>query len=160
MFDKFTERARHVILFARVEASQLGTLVINTEHLLIGILREFPSVFSDLGGDPTKTKSVEDEMRSQIVRGETIPTAVDMPLSDTAKHVLQDAVAEAARLNHPNVTVHHLMVAILHEENSVAAQILLQNGLDTAKARQKLVELGSFEEPYAPPPDIRLDDMR
>jgi ATP-dependent Clp protease ATP-binding subunit ClpC len=160
MVDKFTERARHVIFFARVEASLLGSPVINTELLLIGILREYPRVFADLGGDPTLTKSVEDETRNQIVRGKRIPKAIDMPLSDAARQVLLYAVDEAARLNHPKVTVHHLMVGILRDENSLATQILLQSGLNLNKASEKLAELGSLEEEYAPPPwDMGLEDM-
>src|SRR5262249_45324573 len=145
---------------ARVEASQLGAPLINTELLLLGILREFPGVFADLGGDPALTKTVEDETRSQIVRGEKIPTTFDMALSDAAKRVLQYAFDETLRLNHPNVTVHHLMVAILHEDNSVAAQILSKYGLNMAQATDKLVELGALEGSYAPPPwDMGFEDL-
>jgi ATP-dependent Clp protease ATP-binding subunit ClpC len=98
MFDKFTERARRVIFFARLEASLLGSPVIDTELLSIGVFREYPRVFEDLGGNPMLTKSVEDETRSKIFRGERIPTAVDMALTDSGSQVRQYAVDEAAAL--------------------------------------------------------------
>jgi ATP-dependent Clp protease ATP-binding subunit ClpC len=157
MFDKFTERARRVIFFARHEASQFGCPQIETELLLLGIFREYPRVFEDLGGNAELTQGVESETRSKIAPGEKIPTNVDMPLSDGSRRVLQHAVDEMVRLNHPKVSVHHLMVAILHEENSSAAQILLKSGLDLSNARERLVQLGLPEEPYAPPPDIKGD---
>jgi ATP-dependent Clp protease ATP-binding subunit ClpC len=142
MFEKFTEQARRVIFFANIEAREFGAPTIDTELLLIGIFREYPKVLEDLGGDPLLSKTVENEIRSKIVHRDKIPTTVDLPLSDACKRVLECALNETPRLNHPKVTVHHLMVAILHEESSVAAQILMKSGLSIAGASQKLVELG------------------
>jgi hypothetical protein len=157
MFDKFTERARRVIFYARFAASELGCPEIDTDLLLLGILREYPSVLESLGAAPGITDDIKAEVRARHAGGKKIPTNVDLPLSDEAKRVLQSAMDKMIRLNHPNIQVHHLVLGILSEEQGFAAQILMKSGVVQADTKQKLSDLGSVPEPNVPPPSGNFD---
>ena len=137
MFERYTEQARRTIFFARYEASQFGCSFIETEHLLLGLFRE-DKALAQLLGSYRKLEA----MRSSITRrGTTAPpisTSVDLPLSNESKRVLTYAAEEADRMNNKDISTVHLLLGLLREEKSFAAQLLRDQGLtlDLVRAQQ------------------------
>jgi ATP-dependent Clp protease ATP-binding subunit ClpC len=81
MFERFTERARRAVFFARYEAGEYGNPVIGTEHLLLGVLREDRGLLASLPGRFDAVDDIRTEIESGLTQGERIPTSVEMPLS-------------------------------------------------------------------------------
>src|SRR5215831_13076894 len=125
MFERYTESARRVIFFARYEASLAGTQAIDPEHLLLGITREDKSLLKQL----LPNGSI-DKMRSRIMQHlpghEAIPTAVELPLAPETKRVLHYAHEESDRLSDRHIGTEHLLLGLMREERSMAAQILFE----------------------------------
>ena len=140
MFERFTEKARRVVFFARYEASNYGSHYIETEHLLLGLLREDHALvarFRFLG--QTKVDSeIRTEIESRIGRGEPFATSVEVPLSTDSKKVLNLAAKEAERLGHRYIGTEHMLLGLLAVEGSLAAQILHARGLRLAEIRGEL----------------------
>ena len=136
MFERFTEGARRALFFARYEASVLGSVSIETEHLLLGLIRE-PTEVTGLIFAETRLplEDFRKEIESRTTLREKVPTSVEIPFSAEVKRVLQYAAAEADRLLHNDVNAEHLLLGILREEGSVAASVLVEKGmrLDTAR---------------------------
>jgi uncharacterized protein (TIGR03435 family) len=156
MFDRFTSRALQVLFYARSEVSRLGSSAIEPEHLLLGVLTE--------GKGPgcrilARTGGTLDDFRSDIVGRligrEKISESDDIPFSVSCKRVLQYAADEADRLSHNHVGTEHLLLGLLREERSVAAEVLAARGLRIEAVREAIVELLSSDEqpePPGPPP--------
>jgi ATP-dependent Clp protease ATP-binding subunit ClpC len=98
VFEKYTERARRVVFFARYEASDFGSEYIETEHLLLGTLREDRALWVRLLKAPLTAQSIREQVERQLPRREKISTSVDLPLSRECKRVLAHAAEEAERL--------------------------------------------------------------
>ena len=128
MFDRYTEKARRVIFFARYEASQLGCLHIETEHLLLGLLREDEELAELFRQAPGGIEAVRSRIEAQYSAREKVPASVDMPLSSGSKRVLAYAIEVADGLNHQHVGLKHLRLALLREETCLAAVILRERG--------------------------------
>ncbi len=143
MFERYTEKARRVIFFARYEASQYGSPYIETEHLLLGLFREDHTLTRKFLGEKGGTQSLRDEIESQITIRERISTSVEVPLSVESKHILNNAAAEAERLGNKHVGTEHLLLGILHEDGSLAARLLTERGLTLAWLREELARLSS-----------------
>jgi ATP-dependent Clp protease ATP-binding subunit ClpC len=124
MFERYTEKARRMIFFARYEASQYGSPYIETEHFLLGLLREDPALCKQFLGPTSIAGEIRTEIERQIVRGERISTAVEIHLTSECKKVLNQAAEEAERLGHRHVGTEHLLVGMLRVEGSLAAQLL------------------------------------
>ncbi len=129
MFERYTEKARRVIFFARYEASQYGSPYIETEHLLLGLLREdHPLVRRVLGsgGNPPEPslESIRGKVAQRGMLGQKSPTSVDLPLSNESKRVLAYAAEEAEGLAHKHIGTEHLLLGLLREKKSFAAQLL------------------------------------
>jgi hypothetical protein len=122
MFERYTEKARRVIFFARYEASQYGSRSIETEHLLLGLLREDRALRQRLR--PGVAESIRKVIESKITRGEWIPTHIEVPLSAESKQALNFAHEEAERLAHKHVGTEHIILGLLRLEKSMAATIL------------------------------------
>ncbi|MGH9737783.1 MAG: orotate phosphoribosyltransferase [Candidatus Acidiferrales bacterium] len=137
MFERYTEKARRVIFFARFEASQYGSPYIETEHLLLGLLREDRRLANLLSADAS-TESIRKEIESRITVRERISTSVEVRLTQECKRILNYSAEEAERLGHKHVATEHLLLGILREEKCLAADILQQGGLRLATAREKL----------------------
>lgn len=140
MFQRFTENARRAIFFARYEASQSGVPYIDTEHLLLGLMREDrPLTQMLLPGRP------EEEIRAAVEkRGgprEAIPSSADLPLSSESKRVLSYAVEESDAFSHPYVGTEHLLLGLLRQEKTQAGEFLLQHGLKLPTARRAVAAL-------------------
>jgi len=136
MFEKYTEAARRVIFFARYEVSQFGGTKIETEHLLLGLLRVNKDLIRRFAAD---WKSIGDSLREIAVctyAGQKTPTTIDMPLSDECKRILAYASEEAERLSHSHIGPEHLLLGILREPDSAAAQVLKGHGVQLLAVRK------------------------
>jgi ATP-dependent Clp protease ATP-binding subunit ClpC len=147
MFERYTEKARRVIFFARYEASQFGSPYIETEHLLLGLLREDKALthrfLRALGSAESIRKQIEDKA---VVR-EKVATSVDLPLSNESKRAMAYAAEEAERLSDKHIGTEHLLLGLLREEKSFAAELLREHGLRLEQVRQSLRELSAGSEP-------------
>jgi uncharacterized protein (TIGR02246 family) len=141
MFDRFTEKARRTIFFARYEASQYGSPYIETEHLLLGLLREDRRLTRRLLPTLEQSGPVRDEIEAHIEKRKWIPTSVEVPLTSECKHILKFAVEEADRLGHRHVGNEHLLLGILHEGECFAARILKARGVELLSIRKELARV-------------------
>lgn len=138
MFERYTEKARRVIFFGRYEASQMGSPYIETEHLLLGILREDKELVLRFIKSHGAIKSIHEEVERYANKDVNIPTSVDLPLSNEGKHVLEHAAKEAELLSHKYVGTEHLLLGILCEEKCFAAELLRDRGLSLLPARDAI----------------------
>jgi ATP-dependent Clp protease ATP-binding subunit ClpC len=142
MFERYTERARRVLFFARYEASQLGSVSIETEHLLLGLIREGKGLTSRIfQRSHLSLDSIRKEVEGRTVFREKVSTSVEIPFSGETKRVLQYAAEEADRLLHSYIGTEHLLLGILREERSVAASILMEKGMRLNSVRDDIVQL-------------------
>jgi len=142
MFERYTERARRVLFFARYEASQLGSISIETEHLLLGLIREGKGLTSRIfQRSHLSLETIRKEIEGRTVFREKVSTSVEIPFSQETKRVLQHAAEEAERLMHNYIGTEHLLLGILREEQSVAATILMEKGMRLASVREDIVQL-------------------
>jgi ATP-dependent Clp protease ATP-binding subunit ClpC len=147
MFERYTEKARRVIFFARYEASQFGESYIQTEHLLLGLLREDKALTNRFLRSHASVESIRKQIEQHTAIREKIATSVDLPLSDECKRVLAYAAEEAERLGHKHIGTEHLLLGLLREENCFAAAVLKERGLKLETLRAELVK--SPPEPVA-----------
>jgi uncharacterized protein (TIGR02246 family) len=141
VFERYTQSARRVIFFARYEASQYGSLSIDTEHLLLGLFREDKRLARKVLRRPGAAESIRRDIEACTMRGERIPVSVEIPLSMESKRVLQYASDSAEKLGHRQVDSVHLLLGILREEGCVAARILRQYCVGADMIEQKSKEL-------------------
>ncbi len=137
MFERFTEKARRVIFFGRYEASQVGSPYIETEHLLLGLLRE-DNVLNRRFLPPNALENIRVEIQKNTLVREKTSTSTDLPLSNESKRVLEYALEEADRLHHKHIGTEHLLLGLLREEKALAAQALHTCGLTLEKVREEL----------------------
>jgi len=136
MFERFTEKARRIIFFARYEASQFGSPYIETEHLLLGLLREDKGLCRRFRiGSPD---SMRQEVEQHTTLREKTATSIDLPLSNESKRVLGYAAEEADRLNHKHIGTEHLLLGLLREKKSFAAELLSSRGVKLEEVREDL----------------------
>ena len=151
MFERYTETARRVIFFARFEASQLGSQAIEAEHVLLGLLRDSSLVERLFRTPRSETESIRKEIEAGSSVGEKLPASVDLPLSTSAKCVLRNAADESQRLGHGYIGSEHLLVGILREEKTTAAQILHDRGLSVDNVRQAIFVVQEPGQPLTDP---------
>jgi hypothetical protein len=138
MFERYTEKARRVIFFARYEASQYGSPVIATEHLLFGLLREDRALLRRFVGGVDLEVEIRTAIERVITRGKMISTSVEVPLSAESRRILQFAGEEAERLGHRHVGTEHILLGILRLPNSVAAKPLIARGAKPDAIRHQI----------------------
>src|ERR1041385_8519261 len=139
MFEGYTEKARRVIFFARYEASQFGAQAIEAEHILLGLLREDKQLTQKFFRSPHSTvESIRREIESRTPLRDKVSASVDLPLSANAKRVLSYAADESERLGHRHIGTEHLLLGILREDKSSAAEILYERGLRLNQIRDDL----------------------
>jgi ATP-dependent Clp protease ATP-binding subunit ClpC len=142
MFERYTERARRVLFFARYEASQLGSISIETEHLLLGLIREGKGLTSRIfARSHLSLEGIRKDIEGRTVFREKMSTSVEIPFSTETKRVLQFAAEEADRLLHNYVGTEHLLLGLLREERSVAASLLVEKGMRLNTVREDVVQL-------------------
>ena len=138
MFERYTEKARRVIFFARYEASQFGSPYIETEHLLLGLLREDKALTNRFLRSHASIESIRKQVEGHIPVREKVSTSVELPLSQECKRVLAYAAEEAERLTHKHIGTEHLLLGLLREDKSFAAEILHERGLRLSTLREEL----------------------
>jgi len=142
MFNRFTERARKVILLAKEEAKRFNHDYIGTEHLLLGLIGEgegvAAAVLASLGLD---TEKIRFEVEKLVEAGPNTVVSGDIPFTPKAKKVIELAMDEARALNHNYIGTEHLLLGLLREGEGVAAQVLLNLGLDLEKVRFEVMQL-------------------
>jgi ATP-dependent Clp protease ATP-binding subunit ClpC len=134
MFERYTEKARRVIFFARYEASQFGSPYIESEHLLLGIIREDKALANRFLR--SGVASIRKQVESQTPAREKTSTSVDLPLSNESTRVLAYAAEEAERLADKHIGAEHLLLGLLREEKCFAAQILTERGVHLSEVRE------------------------
>jgi ATP-dependent Clp protease ATP-binding subunit ClpC len=140
MFERFTEKARRVIFFGRYEASQFGSPYIESEHLLLGLLREDKALtarFLRLEG----LGSVREEIEKNTVARPPTSTSVDLPLSNECRRALAYASEEADALSHKHIGTEHLLMGLLREEKCFAAHLLIERGVNLEDLRKQLTQV-------------------
>ncbi len=135
MFERYTEKARRTIFYSRYEASQCGSPYIETEHILLGLLREDHSIAHRYS---LTLEQIRQEIDRVSTRRATVSTSVDLPLSNECKRVLAYAAEEAERLADKHIGTDHLFLGLLREEKSVGAELLQQHGVTLDRARLQL----------------------
>ncbi len=138
MFERYTEKARHVIFFARYEASEFGVPCIETEHLLLGLLREDNALTQRFLPSLDSVESIRQRVRAVTPARPKISTSVDLPLSHESKRVLAYAAQESAQLNRKHLGTDHLLLGLLREEDTLAATLLLEHGLAIETVREEI----------------------
>ncbi len=141
MFERFTERARRVIVWAQDEAKRLNHSAVGTEHLLLGIVREGEGVASkvleSLNISPERIRA---EIESAIGRGDRTPYE-EVAFTPRAKRVLELALDEARRLGHNYIGTEHLLLGLIREGEGVAARVLEAMGADLERVRAQVIYL-------------------
>jgi ATP-dependent Clp protease ATP-binding subunit ClpA len=145
MFECYTEKARRVIFFARYEASQYGSPYIETEHLLLGLLREDRALAKRFLGEVNAEEGIRSEIERHITSRERISTSVEVPLTLESKKVLNLSGEEADRLGHRHVGTEHLLLGLLRLEGSLASKILKARGADVAMLREQMAKVSSAQ---------------
>jgi len=138
MFERYTEKARRAIFFARYEASQNGSTYIESIHLLLGILRDNSFMFSKAGLLGTTAELAESCRRSLPASREKVSVSVDLPLSNECRDALTNALAEADQLGSESITPQHLLLGLIKASSEVSG-ILNDHGVTA----QKLCEIPS-----------------
>jgi hypothetical protein len=153
MFERYTEKARRAVFFARYEASQYGNPCIETEHLLLGLYREDRAlrvVLNETGvvqhgerrlvPDSEIRAAIEQAIGQHIGQRAPISTSTEVPLSADSKKALLFASEEADRLGQRQVGTEHMLLGLLRLEGSVAAQIVRGRGLKTEELRERITK--------------------
>jgi ATP-dependent Clp protease ATP-binding subunit ClpC len=139
MFERYTEKARRVIFFARHEASELGGSTIEPHHLLLGLFRQDQQLITRFCNITAATlDDLRDRIRATTGPSEKLPASADMPLSSQAKDVLTYAADESQQLNHRYIGTEHLLLGLLRVEHTTAAEILIEQGVDLIIVRNEL----------------------
>lgn len=155
MLERYTEKARRAIFFARYEASQFGSEFVEAEHLLLGLLREDKALAERLlpeGHDAAE--SIRQQLEAQTPPRRKVSTSVDLPLSDESKRVLAYGAEESERLRHLHIGTEHLVLGTLREPQSLAAKLLLDRGVRLERTRALAAESSpkGVEDPAGVPP--------
>src|SRR5580765_1310544 len=142
MFEKFTEKAKRILFLARYEASQQGSKVIGTEHILLGLLKEGEETTRELF---TRANVSMDLLQAELERRnpprEKLSTSVEIPFSEETKKALQFAEEEAERLMHPHIGTEHLLLGLLRLEDSLAGRMLAERGMRLFAVREDAVNI-------------------
>ncbi|HUF19112.1 MAG TPA: ATP-dependent Clp protease ATP-binding subunit [Thermoanaerobaculia bacterium] len=142
MFEKYNEKARRALFFARYEASKLGSRVIESEHILLGVLREGEEIIKEIFSRfNIKPEQIRREVEGDRLFVDRISSSAELPLSDESKKILAYAAHEAESMLHQYVGTEHLMIGILRVESSTAARILTAKGLNVYGVREETISI-------------------
>ena len=156
MFERFTDRARRVVVLAQEEARMLNHAHIGTEHLLLGLVHEGQGVAARaLEALGISLEDVRREVEEIIGRGERPPSG-HIPFTPRAKEVLELSLRESTQLGHQYIGTEHILLGLLREGEGVAAQVLVKMGTDLNRVRQKVIELLHSPSAERPPSGRRV----
>ena len=163
MFERFTDGARRVIVFAQDEARELNHSYIGTEHLLLGLTREDEGVAAQaLRELEIRQDAVREQVTEIIGRGERPPSG-HIPFTPRAKKVLELSLRESLQLSHSYIGTEHILLGLVGEGEGVGAQVLVKLGGSLSRVRAKVIELappGTGEGPELSIPLRRGARMR
>ena len=141
MFERFTDRARRVVVLAQEEARLLNHNYIGTEHILLGLIHEGEGVAAKaLESLDISLESVRGQVEEIIGQGGSSPSG-HIPFTPRAKKVLELSLREALQLGHNYIGTEHILLGLLREGEGVAAQVLVKLGADLARVREQVVQL-------------------
>jgi len=143
MFERYTEKARRVIFFARYEASQYGSPYIESEHLLLGLLREDKALANRFLRSHGSLESIRKQIEGRTTIRERVSTSVELPFSQEVKQILLHAQEHAERMAHKHIGTEHLLLGLLTEEKCFASEILQERGLRLSTVREELARTQS-----------------
>jgi ATP-dependent Clp protease ATP-binding subunit ClpA len=142
MFERFTDRARSVVVLAQDEARLLNHNYIGTEHLLLGLLREDEGIAARaLTALGIQLETVREHVEEIVGHGAQDPTGGHIPFTPRAKKVLELSLREALQLGHNYIGTEHILLGLIREGEGVAAQVLGQLGADMRRVRQQVIQL-------------------
>jgi len=141
MFERFTERARKIVVFAQEEARRLRHNYIGTEHLLLGLLREDEGVAARaLSSLNVTLDEVREQVESIVGHGEDVPGG-QAPFTPRSKKVLELALRESMQLGHNYIGTEHILLGLVRESEGVAARVLSNLDVDPDKVRREVVRM-------------------
>src|SRR5918911_692868 len=141
MFERFTDRARRVVVLAQEEARLLNHNYIGTEHILLGLIHEGEGVAAKaLESLGISLEAVRAQVEEIIGQGQSAPTG-HIPFTPRAKKVLELSLREALQLGHNYIGTEHILLGLIREGEGVAAQVLVKLGADLNKVRQQVIQL-------------------
>ena len=142
MWERFTERAKHVVSAAREEATRLSSEYVRTEHILLGLCREPDGIaahaLENLGVD---IEALAMEIEQQVQRGNAVTTPDEITFTPRAKKVLELAVEEARRFNHSYIGTEHILLGLVKEGEGIAAKVLLDMKVDLERVQAEVIRL-------------------
>jgi ATP-dependent Clp protease ATP-binding subunit ClpC len=142
MFEKYNEKARRALFFARYESSKLGSKVIESEHILLGVLREGEEIIKEIFARfNVKPDDIRREIEGDRVFVERVSSTQELPLSEESKKILAYASHEAESMMHPYVGTEHLLIGILRVDPCVAGRILMSHGFNLYGVREETIAL-------------------
>lgn len=151
MYERFTDRARKVIILAREEATRLNHDYIGTEHILLGLLRVGEGVAAEaLRSLGLELEMIRREIEKEVQPGPAQLTIGEVPFTPRSKKVIELAMDEARNMGHNYIGTEHLLLGLIREEEGIAARVLQNLGVDLKKIRQIVMELlggGGIEPP-------------
>ncbi|MDA3026842.1 MAG: ATP-dependent Clp protease ATP-binding subunit [Actinomycetota bacterium] len=141
MFERFTDRARRVVVLAQEEARMLNHNYIGTEHILLGLIHEGEGVAAkSLESLGVSLESVRSQVEEIIGQGQQAPSG-HIPFTPRAKKVLELSLREALQLGHNYIGTEHILLGLIREGEGVAAQVLVKLGADLNRVRQQVIQL-------------------
>jgi ATP-dependent Clp protease ATP-binding subunit ClpC len=141
MFERFTDRARRVVVLAQEEARMLRHNYIGTEHILLGLIHEGEGVAAKaLDSLNISLEAMRQQMEEIIGRGHAAPTG-HIPFTPRAKRVLELSLREALQLDHNYIGTEHILLGLVREGEGVAAQVLQKSGADLDRVREAVMQL-------------------
>jgi len=141
VFVRYTTNARRVLFFGRYEASQFGSPIIESEHLLLGLIRE-DRMASTLYLSLEAGEVIRTEVEHRTTIHEKKTTSIDIPLSPECKSILRYAAEEAQSLKHRHVDLGHLYLGMLREDSCLAATLLREQDIQTETLRTQIQQKG------------------
>ena len=141
MFERFTDRARRVVVLAQEEARMLNHNYIGTEHILLGLIHEGEGVAAKaLESLGISLEGVRAQVEEIIGQGQQAPSG-HIPFTPRAKKVLELSLREALQLGHNYIGTEHILLGLIREGEGVAAQVLVKLGADLNRVRQQVIQL-------------------
>ena len=141
MFERFTDRARRVVVLAQEEARLLNHSYIGTEHILLGLIHEGEGVAAKaLESLGISLEAVRNQVEEIIGQGGSSPSG-HIPFTPRAKKVLELSLREALQLGHNYIGTEHILLGLIREGEGVAAQVLVKLGADLSRVRQQVIQL-------------------
>src|SRR3974390_3201532 len=156
MFERYTEKSGRFIFFAGCGACQFGSPYREPDDLLLGLLREDKQLANRFLRSHAAVDSIRKQIEGHTTVREKVSTSVDLPLSHECKRVLAYGGEEAERLNHKHIGTEHLLLGLLREEKSFAAEILHERGLRLSQVREEIARSSSEKMSSARPKESSL----